>query len=466
MAAEAANPSTTTKLLDRLPCPSPDYASPSGRPSGGGIGGLTLALALSRYPDIEVQIYEAAKSLSEVGAGVGIFPRPWKIVQLLGLDHDLAMTCETKPVEGPVAGFNYRKSDQGAGFAFSTLVTNGSLLTFHRADFQNVLLSHLPSSTRIHMSKRLHTFVQRPSGPTELVFEDGTRSFCDVLVGADGLKSNTRRAFLSERIRWMQDQGRWQEAREIETCIEPVWSGCTAYRALFPAERLRALAPSHQVLTKGTQYLGKGAFVLGYPIQNGKIINFVAFDFRHELEGTPYGGPWMSLGDKSQFAHLFENWEPDVQLLIQCVDQAATWAIHTVKPLRSFVSGNVALLGDAAHAMQPHQGSGAGQAMEDAYILATILGDASTTRETLGRSLRIYDEIRRPAAQHIASASRLNGRYFSFEEDPMDGLEGQQLWDRLQHLYQRVVKNWEWAWTTTIDDQVKEALRQLKRASR
>jgi 2-polyprenyl-6-methoxyphenol hydroxylase-like FAD-dependent oxidoreductase len=68
--------------------------------SGAGIGGLTLALALSQYPDIEVELYDAAATLAEVGAGIGIFPRPWKIIQMLGLEDDLLETTERKPVQG------------------------------------------------------------------------------------------------------------------------------------------------------------------------------------------------------------------------------------------------------------------------------------------------------------------------------------------------------------------------------
>lgn len=79
-------------------------------------------------------------------------------------------------------------------------------------------------------------------------------------VGADGLKSATRAAFLGERVQWMQAQGRWQEAADIAACIEPVWSGQVAYRALIPAERLRATAPGHQVLTTPMQVCIAGLF--------------------------------------------------------------------------------------------------------------------------------------------------------------------------------------------------------------
>ncbi|KAJ6614102.1 hypothetical protein B0H10DRAFT_175574 [Mycena sp. CBHHK59/15] len=431
---------------------------------GAGIGGLTLALALSKYPDIEIEVFEAATTLAEVGAGIGVWPRPWKIIKLLGLESDVIKLSEKKPQEGPVPSFNYRKSDQPDGFHFTKLITNGSLLTFHRADFQNVLLRRLPPSCRITCSKRIRSYTQRQSGPTELFFEDGSKAFCDLLVGADGLKSCVRRSLLSERAQWMQMQGRWQDAAEIMSCIEPSWSGTIAYRALIPAERLRARAPSHQVLVQPVQYLGKHGYIIAYPIMHGKMINFVAFSIRTDLEGTPFDGPWMGPGNTAQFAGIFAHWEPEVQALLHCVEKPLQWAVHTVKPLRSFVSGRVVLIGDAAHAMAPHQGSGAGQAIEDAYILATVLGHRSTTRETLERALRAFDEVRRPAAAGVQERSRMAGRYFSFDVDGLDfdHLAGPQLWDRLQMLAAAFTKNWEWTWTTSVDSSVQDALRLLE----
>ncbi|KAJ6481082.1 hypothetical protein C8R45DRAFT_320629 [Mycena sanguinolenta] len=431
---------------------------------GAGIGGLTLALSLSRYHDIEVELYEAASTLTEVGAGLAVFPRPWKILQMLGIEEDLLKTTENKPVQGPVPSFNWRKSDQQAGFTFTTLVTNGTLITLHRPDFQGVLLKRLPKSCRVNCSKRLRTYTQRESGVTELVFEDGSRTFCDVLVGADGLKSATRRALLTERANWMQARGRWQDAADIASCIDPVWCGTIAYRALIPAEQLRAVAPGHPVLTTPTQYLGKGGYILGYPISRGRMINFVAFVCRHDLENTKFDGPWVGASDRSQFAGLFAHWEPEVQALVHCVDKTLRWAIHTTKPLRSFVSGHTVLIGDAAHAMEPHQGSGAGQAIEDACILATVLGHPRTTRENIPRALRIFDEIRRPAAAGVAEGSRMNGRYFSFEIEGVDfdRYTGSQLWDQLQMLKSTVVKKWEWTWNSSIDDSIQAALRMLE----
>ncbi|KAF8961501.1 hypothetical protein BDZ97DRAFT_1664184 [Flammula alnicola] len=431
---------------------------------GAGIGGLTTAVALSRYPDIEVEIFEGAEKIAELGAGIGLFPRPWEVIKKLHLEEDLLKSTEVKPTEGPVASFRYRKSDRPEGLEFYTLVTKGNLLTFHRPDFQNALLRRLPASYRIHCSKRLRSYTQRYGGPINLLFEDGTRASCDVLVGADGLKSAVRRSLLGEKAQWAQSQNNWSEAADITALIEPTWSGTNAYRALITADRLRIRDPNHRVFTQPTQYLGRNGYIIAYPISHGKMINFVAFKSQHDLENTKFNGSWVCPTDKNEFISLFRNWEPEVQALLDCVDKPLRWAIHTVKPLESFVSGNVALLGDAAHAMTPHQGSGAGQAIEDAYILSTLLGHALTTKATIGRALSIYDHIRRPFALQTQERSRLNGRYFTLncQEVDFDTVPDHEMLSKLKILGKVFTKNWEWAWMSSLGGSVQEALRLLE----
>ncbi|ESK89129.1 hypothetical protein Moror_5271 [Moniliophthora roreri MCA 2997] len=432
---------------------------------GAGIGGLTCALALSKFPDIEIDVYESAGKLAEIGAGIGLFPRPWKIIRALGLEQDLLRVTEQEVTDGPVSSFRYRKSDQpGESSDFYQLVTNGSLVMLHRADYQHTLLRHLPRSCRTHCSKRLQSYAQRMTGPIELYFEDGSKAYCDVLLGADGLKSAVRRTLLGEKSRWAQSEGRYKEAAELMHSIDPVWSGTIAYRALIPSERLQARFPSHRTLTTPMQYLGKGGYVIAYPISQGKLVNFVAFTSRHDLENTKYNGPWVSSSDKSQFSSHFLHWEPQVRALIDCVDRPLQWAIHTVRPMRSYVSGRVAVMGDAAHAAQPHQCSGAGQAIEDGYILATVLGHPRTTRENVHCALRVYDEIRRPMAHRVQENTRQNGRYYSFKLDgiDLDRLDPGEQWDILQRMGKKFVNNWKWAWTTSIDDAVQEAKRRLE----
>lgn len=127
-------------------------------------------------------------------------------------------------------------------------------MLFHRADYQQTLLNHLPKRCRTHCLKRLRSYAQRQSGPIELLFEDGTTASCDLLIGADGVKSAVRAGVLGEKAQWVRSEGRQEEALEILQHVEPVWSGTNAYRALIPVQKLKTIAPNHRVLnTPGVQ---------------------------------------------------------------------------------------------------------------------------------------------------------------------------------------------------------------------
>ncbi|KAF9454477.1 FAD/NAD(P)-binding domain-containing protein [Macrolepiota fuliginosa MF-IS2] len=428
---------------------------------GAGIGGLVLAVALSKYPDIEVTVYEAASKLAEVGAGVGIFPRPWEIIRKLDLEEELLRVTEIKRQEGPVRTFVYRKSDGPEGVEFYTLVTQGTLMMFHRADFQQVLLGRLDSSCKTHCGKRLRTYTQRPSEPIKLLFEDGSTATCDVLIGADGVKSAVRKTFMTEKAHLAQSEGRRAEAADCLASIEPAWSGTNSYRTLISADLLRSRYPNHRVFTQPMQYLGKNAHIIAYPISRGKLINFVAFISRHDKENSKFSGPWVTPTEREEMASTFKRWEPEVQALIDCVNQPLRWAIHTVRPLSTFVHGRVAVIGDAAHSMVPTQGSGAGQAIEDAFILATVLGNPRTdgSSASIQRALKVFDIVRRPRALEVQERSRLNGRYFSLNYNDVDfsSLQGEELRAELVELMETVKQNWAWTWTTSPRDSYEEA---------
>ncbi|KAE9402060.1 FAD/NAD(P)-binding domain-containing protein [Gymnopus androsaceus JB14] len=452
---------------------------------GAGIGGLTLALALSRFPNIDVSIYESAQALAEIGAGIGVFPRVWRVIQKLGLDEDLLKTFAGGRQEGPVVNWVFRKSNQAEGEEFFSLVAEGSVVFLHRPDYQKTIINHLPDRIQTYTSKRLVSYTQSSGGPplaVQLCFADGTTASCDILVGADGLKSSVRAGVLRERAQDVKDL---KAEAELRYSLEPVWAGTNAYRALISVDKLRERAPGHRLLsaTAGIMYLGKSAHILAYRISEGRMINFVAFVSKHELENTEYDGPWMSIinrgADPEAFKNAFsafEGWEEDVQAMIDCIVNPIDWAIHTVLPMSSFISGQVVLLGDAAHAMTPHQGSGAGQAVEDAYILATVLGQISS-REDIQRALSVYDAVRRPFALEVMERSRRNGRYLqltfdlpgllptqvgSEDSQKLELLEESERKEKLAEIGAALGKNWGWAWNTSLDGAVQEALRLME----
>ncbi|KAI0358146.1 FAD/NAD(P)-binding domain-containing protein [Trametes cingulata] len=439
---------------------------------GGGVGGLTCAAALSRCQDIQVDVYEAASAFTEVGAGIGVWPRAWKVLCALGLAEDLGKVAIVPPDDQPKVAFHFRKGDQAEGVDFHTLVTPGGMLAFHRADFHGVILRHLSPRCRTYTRKRLVSYHQNTSSPHSIItlyFKDGTSATCDVLVGADGVKSAARRTMVEELATAAKVNGRPDHVRKLQDAAPPKWSGTLAYRATIPANKLRSLLPDHRVLENPMVYFGKNTQLTVYPIARGTLINFAAMCARYDCEHTTFDQPWVQDVSRDELLHDFDQWEPEVQALFKCIDRVNRWAVHTTLPLPSFVSGHVALLGDAAHAMMPYQGAGAGQSIEDAYVLATLLADPRTTRATLDRALHAYDTVRRPFAHRVQTASRENGLLYTLNYPGLtfdgpartSGSHARADEKKLAEIKSRICRNWAWAWETTIDADLQRAVRML-----
>ncbi|KAG2078265.1 salicylate hydroxylase [Suillus decipiens] len=439
---------------------------------GGGVGGLTLAVALSRYQDIAIDVYEAARSFREIGAGIGVWPRVFRVLRKFGPDFEqqLLQHCDCEYTEEYVSSIKNRKSDQVVGTELFDLMSKGKLMRFHRADFHGVLLSVLPPSCTIHNAKRLVSYSQpledySGKSPITLTFKDGSTAMCDVLIGADGIKSAVRPCMLRELAGGMDPD----EKPSVLSCINPIWSGVTTYRTLIPAQKLRARFPDHRVLTEFTQYMGKNIYLLAYPVSLGQNINLVGYTFERDLVESAYkddseiprpsfkwkaNDEWVGELAAQQFVEPFKDLEEDAQHILECIEKGTLWAVHTVKNLPSTNFGRVAIMGDAAHAMVPCQGSGAGQSIEDAYLLMTVLGHKSTTLEMVPRALAIYDKLRRPFSSEVAQRSMRTGQLCTFQGDVP-----------LNKLGDAITKSWEWAWLTDLDDALEEAVRLVEDSS-
>ncbi|KAI0248756.1 salicylate hydroxylase [Lactifluus subvellereus] len=426
---------------------------------GGGVGGLTLAFALSKSPDIRVDVYEAASKFAEVGAGIGVWWRTRQILKALGLEEDVVRLLSFRPGEDRVPSIQYRKGDQREGRAMGPMYSRGGLMGLHRAEFHEVLLNRLPSQCRTFTSKRLESYTQQPDAPIQLRFQDGSTATCDILIGADGLKSAVRKKMLQEAAAEVEMQNWDAEAAELRSLIEPRFSGVFSYRTLIPAERLSRIAPRHRVFSSPVQYLGKNKHIMAYPISRGRFINFVAFEVNPDEEGTHFGGAWVSNVDSSHVSNLFRSWEKEVGELVQCLYglTITRWVVNVLSTLPFFAFGNVAVMGDAAHAMPPFQGAGAGQAMEDAWILAALLSHRLATRDTAAQVLGIYSRIRQPLAKEAWKRSRINGEHFALRRL---GPDASPL--RLQEITKDIQENFEWVSEMDAEQDMRRAMELLR----
>lgn len=348
---------------------------------GGGIGGLTAAIALRRA-GIDATVYEQAQQLGEVGAGIGVAPNGLRAYEQLGL-RDAIEAVAARYGDGSV----YYRADGTLIGEMTTADSSGRYFTLglHRADFVRVLASALPAEV-VRTGHRLVRIEEREDAVL-LEFASGATETAELVVGADGIHSGVRAA--------------------VTEPTEPVASGSIAYRGLVQADRLRSWTPGIAQL-----WMGDGKHFLTYPVRSGELINYVGFVPSHERLRESWSAP----GSVESLRADFAGWDAPVEDLLQQVDQTFWWGLYDREPLHRWSTARITLLGDAAHAMLPHLGQGANQAIEDAITLAVLLGaaDGSSAPE----ALQEYERLRLDRTTRVQSGARDNGlRYDSGYDD-------------------------------------------------
>ncbi|KAL4256654.1 FAD/NAD(P)-binding domain superfamily protein [Pleurotus pulmonarius] len=379
---------------------------------GAGVGGLALAAFISRNAQVEVVVYESKPEVSAAGEAIAIWKRSWQVFQDMGLDEELAKRNFPTPKEGEVRGPIYRKSDQKEdGYDFHSHLMPYGPLSIPRPKLLEMLQAKLGPNCRVLTSKRAIDFVvENKSAQVSVMFSDGTRDAADIVIGADGVHSTTRKWFFTDLANQQTDP---VKAEAYLRLVPPKWSGTYAYRCNVPAEALQAKFPDHRALTNPYIWCGQDKHVVSYPF--GAVVHFICYH-------SPPGETLDSVGDahvvdvpKQHVIDAFVDWEPEVCVMLELMNpKVSRWTIFVVEGLPLSVSGRVALMGDSAHAMTPHQGVGGGQAIEDAHLLGRLLAHPKTTKDNLPAVLQIYQDIRLPFAQKKAERSRLNGLMYEF----------------------------------------------------
>ncbi|RDX48424.1 FAD/NAD(P)-binding domain-containing protein [Lentinus brumalis] len=463
---------------------------------GGGIAGLTLAVTLGRYEEkgspLKVDLYEGGSEITTVGAGISVWARTWAIMRQLGIYDQLAgeavrqapSGAEEQPADDTELkpAFVLRKSDwKREGYEFgAVMIPNGST-TMHRAEMVDVLVRNLPPSCSIHTSKKLIRYTEAEDGSTNgaayvLHFKDGTTAEADVIIGADGINSKTR----TDMYRYAHERDCMgaQMQEECDRCKHavPKWTGTVAYRFLIPTANIREVNPALRALEVKCpmSYGGKGKHIITYPISHGKYLNWIAFVTIPGGEGTTYPKKWVTDATQEELASHFPDWEVEVNQMISCVEKPTLWGIHIVDELPFSVSGRVALIGDAVHAMETHFGAGGGQAIEDAYLIGLMLSDSRVTLSRIAEVFRIYEDIRLPFAQKVVKNAAKVGRMYEFRYPGLyDGVpvsatsEEEELETtkvRLHELSEAIQELWKWQWGERVEEHWDEARKRLERA--
>jgi len=388
---------------------------------GGGIGGLTLALVLHKHykQDIQIDIYEAKDKFAEIGAGIALWRGTWSIMQLLGLDTALEKVMAGPPDETPRPSFAFRRGDQfEESENFHRMVISRGPVTLHRTDMLDILVDNLPPNVRTHFLKRLSTYSEDTSGAIQLVFADGSCAEADILVGADGINSATRRSMYLSLAKEADEK----DAKILAGYAEARWTGTYAYRTIVDTDALLKIAPGHRLVSTPVIYLGKDKHIVSFPISRGRFLNLIGFVTVPEGEGAKLEGPSVKDVPKDEMTENFvSTWEPEIRQLMSCVERSSRWAIHHVRNLPQYTSGRVVLLGDAAHGMTTHLGAGAAQAIEDAFILGRLLAHKGTNNENIKTALKVYEDVRLPIANAMVERSWNTGLLYEFIVAPGGG---------------------------------------------
>ena len=348
---------------------------------GAGIGGLTAALSLLRR-GIEVEVHEAASALGEIGAGFQIGANGANVLFALGLEE--AIRRRYSLIDGKIlrlwnTGQSWKLFDLGPvsveryGFPYFMM---------HRADLHGVLAEAVLalSPGAIHLGKRA-VGASTDQHSATATFDDGASATGDVLVGADGVHSEIRRALFGA------------DAAEF--------TGFIAWRGLVPADRL----PGHLVRPIGTNWMGPGRHLVHYPVRGGALLNVVA-----AVEGRDWiEESWTLAGSRAEFAADFTGWHEDIQTLIGQIDQPYKWALVGREPMTQWSLGRATLLGDACHPTLPFLAQGASMAIEDGYVLARCLEAYAGDPEA---ALRHYETARIHRTTRVVRGSAENARRF------------------------------------------------------
>ncbi|MFI9552904.1 FAD-dependent monooxygenase [Nonomuraea endophytica] len=338
---------------------------------GGGIGGLAAAIGLHRI-GWKVTVLERLPVLDDAGAGISLQANGLRALDALGVGDSVRGA-------GAEQGSGGIRTPSGRWLARMDMARAGARLgsavySFHRARLHETLRGHLPVGQLVTGAQVTGVRDGEEGAVVEYEGDSGVQTVrADLVVGADGVHSRTRRAVCPD-------------APGPEFTGTTVWRAVTDWPVAGQADIDQTWGPG---LEFGSTRLPGG---------------FVEW---HALTEEPLAVPAGNLMDEVR--PRFGHWHDPIPALLDATAPGTVlrhdvFALDT--PLPTFVSGRLVLLGDAAHAMTPHLGQGASQALEDAVVLAAALHSAANTASALAH----YDTVRRPRAQAVAKAARRTGR--------------------------------------------------------
>lgn len=334
---------------------------------GAGYSGATVAHALHLL-GAKVTVYEQAKEIKEVGAGIGLRPSTMDQFRKLGIFDVIDKVTSPSDYFEILTGQGQRIAmdewPEKEAFGASTHFV-------HRGDFIDALISVLPAGM-VKLDHRLSKIVDNGTTATA-IFENGVSVEADLIVGADGIHSQVRNHLFSSKL--------------------PVFAGEHAYRAVIP------LASTADMVTDGNlrMYLGRGTKIYVLPLLHRQEVSF-------DLTCLSSDPKPPAEANKEHLLKLVEGFDERLVNIAKDLDMAKVnlRPVYDLDPISNWHTKSVVLVGDSAHAMCHHQGQGANSAVLDAGALASFLKQANTVAE----ALEMYQADRKPVTDELQRISR------------------------------------------------------------
>jgi 2-polyprenyl-6-methoxyphenol hydroxylase-like FAD-dependent oxidoreductase len=336
--------------------------------AGGGIGGLTAAIALQQL-GFDADVYEAAPALEATGAGILVPPNAMAALARLGLDD--AVAARGVAIEAMEIADHSGTLQVVDGVRIAAQ-TGFPMIAIRRAVLQQLLVNAVEAGT-LHLGRALARY-ECAADAIALTFDDATRATARLLIGADGLRSAVR--------------------RQVRPRAALRYSGQTCFRglAMLPAER--------DIAPRANEVWG-GALRFGYaPVAPGIVYWYAPMTSPPDTCSLPAHGGWL--------AERYAAFPAPVRSLIEATPETSILQtdLYDLAPMRGWSNGQVVLIGDAAHAATPNLGQGGAQAIEDAVVLAAVLKSMGPIPEALAE----FERRRRSRTHRVVTRSRLLGQ--------------------------------------------------------
>lgn len=251
----------------------------------------------------------------------------------------------------------------------------------------------------------------------KIKFADGASVDADLVLGCDGIHSKVRQQFVQDKT---------------------VYTGKVVYRGVIPMSQV---APIWDLPSYSVMFIGRGKHLVTYPIDANETLNFVGCFTEDEDTLGDLRESWSTTCDRTE---LLEKCDDGVELVRKVLalasERPSKWLINDREPIPNwaFQGGKVALLGDAAHPMVPHQSAGAGQGIEDGYIISRSLAEhldrwpSGNGKSTdLEKWMHLYQRVRLPRASKVQQTSRDSGLLYHLRAPAMQGKTDEECMDIL-----------------------------------